>query len=438
MAGSEKKELPRLEVYLKHSVLVSSIGTEEEFREGGPNSAAKKRLATIKDELGKGFLDKLIIECSRPDFSVSLISPEATSLLTKLVDSVTSEVGRALVGLMVIQLSVKAISPKQSIRLHKGGKQTNSFSWEDGIPMRIIDKSYVTPVLRKYGLLRLNADGVFMTRSLAENYPYSNLYKAALRGARTEWLDLIEMVEAGTLPPLDALKNLIAMLHNRSEKFKVLADAALKSAYAAAKRISSLASCISYFKRLVDNSTYSARLFEIAMHSFFQVLDDNKALDGYLKPLSQMRSANKKHGDVGDIEITEGKGTLQILESWDAKYGKAYLRDELEELNDKLRDHPEMKLAGFVVDTKPNLKKEIISRVKEMEEQHDVKILILEFGTWARAQYRRTDISEAAFSRQWVVAFAECLCQLRRDRAPIDEPSDAWVVGLRTFSDSWT
>jgi hypothetical protein len=36
-----------------------------------------------------------------------------------------------------------------------------------------------------------------------------------------------------------------------------------------------------------------------------------------LKPLSQMRSANKKHGNIGDIEILEAR---QIIESWDAKY----------------------------------------------------------------------------------------------------------------------
>ena len=68
------------------------------------------------------------------------------------------------------------------------------------------------------------------------------------------------------------------------------------------------------------------------MHSLFQVLEDQGSFEGgFLKPLSQMRSANKKHGNVGDIEITAGKRNgLHIVESWDAKYGKAYLRDEIE------------------------------------------------------------------------------------------------------------
>ncbi len=37
-----------------------------------------------------------------------------------------------------------------------------------------------------------------------------------------------------------------------------------------------------------------------------------------------MRSANKKHGNIGDLEVLEKSN---IIEAWDAKYGKAYLRD---------------------------------------------------------------------------------------------------------------
>lgn len=68
-----------------------------------------------------------------------------------------------------------------------------------------LDKQYVTPVLRKYDLLRLNADGFMMTRSLAENYPYSPLYKANIRGARQEWLNLVEEVETNKISPEAAL-----------------------------------------------------------------------------------------------------------------------------------------------------------------------------------------------------------------------------------------
>ncbi|WP_223824082.1 hypothetical protein, partial [Candidatus Enterovibrio escicola] len=90
---------------------------------------------------------------------------------------IPARIGR---GFTAILLTIKSICSEQSIRLHKGSAGGSTFSWKNGIPMRVLDKKYNTPVLRKYDLIRMNADGVFMTRSLAENYPYSELYKAAI------------------------------------------------------------------------------------------------------------------------------------------------------------------------------------------------------------------------------------------------------------------
>ena len=69
------------------------------------------------------------------------------------------------------EVQLKTIVPKQSIRLHKGSTRKGSFSWVDGVPMRVLDNTYNTPFLREKGLLNINKDGVMMTRSLAENYP---------------------------------------------------------------------------------------------------------------------------------------------------------------------------------------------------------------------------------------------------------------------------
>jgi hypothetical protein len=79
--------------------------------------------------------------------------------------------------------------------LHKGSTSTRDFSWCDGISMRSLDKTIHYTVLRRYELLRLNADGFMMTRSSAENFPYSTVYKAKIRGARTEWVSLLEAIE---------------------------------------------------------------------------------------------------------------------------------------------------------------------------------------------------------------------------------------------------
>lgn len=436
--NSDERKFPRLEVYLNQSILIQPNGTKHVFKEGSPTSEAQNRLERIRKEFDSGFLTKAIEDCRRPDVPIELLDAPVSDVLTRLVNSVTSEVGRALVGLTVLQLAIKAIAPDQSIRLHKGGGRGESFSWIDGIPMRVLDKQYNTPALRAYGLLRLNADGVFMTRSLAENYPYSKLYKAAIRGARPDWLEIIDMVEDNKFDPLTGLKHVLRMLLNRSEMFRKMSIVTMSNVKAIASRISSLEEAVGFVSGFVESTTYSARVFEIAMHSFFQVLEDQGTFTGYLKPLSQMRSANKKHGNIGDIEITTRQGGFEILESWDAKYGKPYLRDELEELSEKLQDHSETEVAGFVVDGQPNLKAEIIERTKELELVHNVSIYILSFEDWVQDQAKRTSIAADKLSENWIVAFGESLCQLRRERAPIDEPCDTWVSELEKYSRAWS
>lgn len=113
-------------------------------------------------------------------------------------------VGRAIVGLTVLQLTIKVLEPKQSIRLHKCGNA--DFSWSDGVTMRTFDANYIEPVLREFGLLYINKYGVFMTRSLAENYPYTQFYKAAIRGGKEYWLLLVNEIEEDKLDSSIALK----------------------------------------------------------------------------------------------------------------------------------------------------------------------------------------------------------------------------------------
>lgn len=203
-----------LRVYANRSELVFSDGTVQAFYEGGMSQAAKIRYKKIAVELSNGYLERQILACR--DKSSNLDFSELTQahkhLLNKLVQSVTSEVGRALVGLTILQLCVKSIEPEQNIRLHKGSVGTRDFSWRDGISMRSLDKQYITPILRRYELLRLNADGFMMTRTLAENYPYSIVYKANIRGARSEWVSLVEATDKGEVVADVALRYLLSQL----------------------------------------------------------------------------------------------------------------------------------------------------------------------------------------------------------------------------------
>ncbi|WP_305292122.1 hypothetical protein [Lactobacillus taiwanensis] len=178
--------------------------------EGKTNDAAIKRYATLKNTLDNGFLEKLFNDNLEYDFSK--VSDNTKRLLANLVDGITSETGRALVGLTFLQLTIKTIVPKQSIRLHKGSTRKGSFSWVDGVPMRVLDNTYNTPFLREKGLLNINKDGVMMTRSLAENYPYSQLFKAEMRGPFAEWINIVDALEDGSMIPEPALHFLLSIL----------------------------------------------------------------------------------------------------------------------------------------------------------------------------------------------------------------------------------
>ena len=183
----------------------------------------------------------------------------------------------------------------------------------------------------------------------------------------------------------------------------------------------------------INQSDYAARIMEIAMHSLMQAMQEYDAFPGHkLKPLSQMRSANKKHGNVADIEILSGQ---DIIEAWDAKYGKAYLRDEIEELADKLQEHPNVDLAGFVTSVKPERWSELDSRCQELEDMLGIYLKILTFEEWVKEQLNRTlaqkIVTEGKLAQSWLVAYVESLAQRRRNIAPVDEPCYQWLKTLK-------
>ena len=425
-----KKEGPSLTIYTDKSVYVNSKGVATEFAEGATNAATKMRLGKISTEFTAGYLDAIILDCLKHPAAQFDLLPEHAATLTLLAHSITSEVGRALVGLMFLQLAVKDICPAQSIRLHKGGGGEGNFSWRDGISMRVLDKNFVTPALRKYGLVKLNKDGFMMTRTLAENYPYTPLYKAAIRGARGAWLQIVDWVELQEMDANAALRLLITLLLQRNERFNQQVDEMLLNVQTYCNQPRNLSEILALINRFVEETDYSARIFEIAIHAFMQALDDAKLLGGHLKVMSQMRSANKKHGNIGDIELTHTHGRMDIFEAWDAKYGKPNLREELEELADKLIDHPQVERVGFITNTAPDLRTETTNRMADITAAFSVEVQIVTLADWVGLQMTRAGADPDLIGLQWLVALAESIGQKRRAVAPIDEPTNAWVATL--------
>jgi hypothetical protein len=416
-----------LKIFHNKSIYVSS-GNEIEYMEGPQSEIAKHNQEKLKSVLDGGWLDDIIHNNALTQAENELIDDSFRKTLHRLVESITSEVGRAIVGLIVLQLTIKSIIPEQSIRLHKASNNRASFSWRDGIPMRVLDNTYITPKLREYNLLKLNADGFMMTRSLAENYPYTSLYKANIRGAKAEWIEIVNVIENESEKSLPALKLVITFLKNRSEQFQNKANEALIRTDKYLKHISNTTELKNKLFSFPKISSYSARLFEILIHSFYYTVSIGSDFDLFLKPLSQMRSANKKHGNIGDIELLERPNTMLIVEAWDVKYGKPYLRDELEELKDKLEAHPETKVAGFITNEEPVLNKEILERKSELEDIFGITIRIESINTWFSNVISEFNITnEMEFLKHWTKVFFEYLCLKRYDIAPIDEPTYDWI-----------
>ena len=258
-----------LRVYDNRSELVLPDGTATVFKEGGMNQDAKIRYGKINQELSNNYLENQILVCRDRslDLDFSVLQQDHRSLLENLVQSITSETGRALVGVSILQLCIKAIEPQQNVRLHKGSIGKKDFSWCDGISMRSLDSSYITPILRKYELLTLSKFGFMMTRSLAENYPYSKVYKANMRGARREWMNLVELIEEDGINADLALKYTLTQLLNQADNFKKLSLQVVEKLklfveYKTLKRTSVLQLILDHIKQ----SDYAARLMEIAMH----------------------------------------------------------------------------------------------------------------------------------------------------------------------------
>ena len=290
------------------------------FYEGFQSRETQERYARINTELSRGFLEEKFRSVPSVDFTQ--LSEENQGLLRNMVNGITSEVGRALVGLAFLQLTIKSIAPDQSIRLHKGTTRRGSFSWVEGISMRTIDSTYNTPFLREHGLLNLNSYGLFMTRSLAENYPYTSLYKAEMRGPFDDWIAIVDAIENNSMPAELGLCYLMALLQNRSDRFQQIADQACQ--LVEQHRNDSFVMIHGLLTRFFNSTDYSARAFEVTMHSLLQAMDELHLLgEADVVPLSQMRSANKKHGNVGLVAAQQIAETspLAHIPGYYHKYG---------------------------------------------------------------------------------------------------------------------
>lgn len=439
---------PHLEIYEKHVLLADKNNAiERVWAEGKQSKQAQARYQRIIQALEGGFLDRKIEEAKSPQtlplFASRLLMPHKEAL-DEVVGSVTAQSGRALVDILVLQLTVKAICPEQDVRLHKGSSNLGAFSWEEGISMRRLDDSYIVPTLRRHELLRMNQYGAFMTRTFAENYPYTLFYKAEIAGAKRRgkqrWLLLIDELEAGKVDAEAALLYVLQLLWKASEAFANLINTVLErlNVWIAPYAGHSISEVAALLRRHIEQSEARARLLEVALHALLQALEELQVdLGGMLKPLMPMRTANLKHGNIGDVEVLAGD---LVVEAWDAKYDQPYLSDALDELLEKIRGREVSELRfGYVVFPTKKAYPEVDRKIDEIAEQYRVPVRVLTFDEWVREQSLRgqaTGHSETELAQAWLRAYTESLALRRRDKAPIDEPTFEWVTSLLQMLDS--
>lgn len=441
-----------MRVYSDRVSLIAKDGTEVVFGRGPMSPAAQARHATIVQELKAGWLDTNVGPALSPAQVQTTLPPDWRANLERLADGISGKTGRALVGVAILQASIKAISPDQSIRLTKGQpapkiksaskrkKRSASaahFSWTEGLPMRGLSATYLVPFLRKHNLLALNRYGPFMTRGLAENYPYSPYYLADLQGPRAEWDALVEGLESRAVDGKEVFVYLCALLANRSNEFLKAAKTTLQSVDDYFRRKNrTFDDVLQAILAHIRGSMNPARPLEVALHSLLQALYWNVSGAPYtLRPLSQMRAANVKLGNVGDVELLDANG--RPVEAWDSKMGFRSLAVELQEIDDKLKGNPTVGRAGFVAaDRLPALDPAAHADIARILSSRGTTVQVVLLVDWARERIRLAGVDPDKTAASWLRAYAETLCQKRRDIAPLDEPSKPWVEGLARELDS--
>lgn len=145
------------------------------------------------------------------------------------------------------------------------------------------------------------------------------------------------------------------------------------------------------------------------------------------------------HSDGSIESFLEGPATVAARE----RYRKVietlengYL-EQLEELNEKIVEHPELRLVGFVTSVIPERLEELENRKQDIQTATGVQIEIWTLSEWVHKQFdgaiAQIATSEQAIATAWLVAYGETLALQRLEQAPIEEPCYHWLQTLHAL-----
>lgn len=432
MPDTDEDPEPHIRVYPDRHEIYKGGTIIEEHSTASRSDEAKQRSNDIKESFDDGYLiEKLeLVRESGIDHIPERIQKsedfqQLQSHIDRVVDAMSANRGRALSVHTVLLLAIKSLEPTQSIRLHK------SSIWKEGLPMRGIDSDYISPELGDRDLVHLNSDGGMMTRTLAENLPYGVAYPANIKGAQSSWAGVIEILEQNDDGELSeaALEYMLLVLYNRGHKANELNEVAISRTENLISEGLSGKEVLRLIREHINNSDHAARLLEISLHSLYQPLQEVDVFDGSLKALTQMRSADRKHGNVGDIEIVAPDDEFLVKEAIDGKYGHGLMLGELRDLRSKLNSHPETESVTFVTSTERDVSSEVSDKIDQLENDFEVNIDVRSLEEHSQAVLKQYDHA-GIHPDSWLTSYVETLTHQRRDIAPINEPTIDWVDTL--------
>ena len=216
-----------------------------------------------------------------------------------------SEYFKGVCTVLITSLTHKVVKPKQDVRKHQA-------SMRGGYSGRMIDTKYVTPFLKSNQLTHMEESG-WLTRSLEHNSPYNFNYNGKIKDkeVRLAFLTLLDKIENKIANPqhyLDYLLQKLILLRDNNINQTVH----LKSAEIAIDDVIALLE--QHFQS--TDSSGTARLPVLAVYSMYECMMNQVARyqDKSLLKLKSHTTADRKSGDIGDIQINYNSQPFEGVE----------------------------------------------------------------------------------------------------------------------------
>jgi DNA (cytosine-5)-methyltransferase 1 len=250
-------------------------------------------------------------------------------ILGEEIFTLTSDLAKtkhAARGVALTLTAYKILEPRQDIRRHKAEHPA-------GFSARTIDKSVTVPFLQSRSLAyNVETHWLSQTFSFAGPYELELDLKTKPPGAGKNMIKLVNAVQSAPSPVHYAKAAIQLLLHGLIEernRGKVLLE---KPKDLAIDQV--IALLRSHFYRGYEKN--APRLPQVAIYALYQCIVDS--MDRYkektLSPLERLKTANRKSGSVGDIDVNRGD---QPVEAVEVKFDVAITRDHVAEAIQKIK-----------------------------------------------------------------------------------------------------